>query len=985
MDGVPPHAQPQIMGRERELAALWRQFELASAGQLRVVLLAGDPGIGKTRLLEGLAARTTCEGAAALRGGASEAAGMPPYLPFLEALGQHIRASSPDALREHTGALAPILARILPELPLRLGELPANYPLPPEQARLRLYEAVGAFLAAIGAPAALLLILDDLQWADPATLDLLCYIARHQTAARLLIVGAYREGEIAHHVALQRSIAELNRLRVLMTLSVGPLTKAEVAALARHSLGSPLDPAGIERLSATSEGNPFFAEELLRAWTEDGALVQAEQGWTLNAANEAALPASIVGAVQQRLARLPPDVVEVLRIAAVIGRTFDVTLLAEAAGQDGDAVEERLRVASQVVLLRSVGADRFSFSHDTIRACLYADLTSARRRRIHGLIGRALEAQPAPASAHRLAELAFHFARSGDRGRGTVYARQAAAQAIHTYAFSEAYGHYRVALELMDSGDPERGDVLISLGDAAVTAGAAEEAVAAFDAARAWFQQANDLLAAARASHRLGRAWWQREAISQAQAAFEAAAAALNGQPLPETVAVLVDLSSLLTLSLHQQEAGLEHARHALALAERLESDQLVTTARRALGNLLSRANNLHSGIPLLEQALELAVTGDDPMEAAECCACLRMACAWNGEYRRAIAYGRQEITCAQRCHAPYLLRHAYTHLAVLHLMAGLPAEAEQLLDSAKPVLEQLGSPEALAYLSFIRGAPAYFRGDYAAAEHLAAQAIAAFQRLNPHSVVWYVGPLVWAQAKQGNARAARAWLDQLEESVAALPGNSMPAAQAVSAAAAAALMLDDRARLFRLYPRLLPFRGRVCDALVDRLLGEIETLRGDFASAAVSLADAEALASREGIAWELAHLRIAQANLALARGGAASGEQAPALLVEAQALFQHYGNQTEGDRIQQRLDELARPLARASLPAGLSPREAEVLRLVAHGKTNRAIATALVISERTVINHLANIFAKTGADNRTAAAAFAFRHGLADEPPATA
>src|SRR5439155_19229545 len=161
-----------LAGRQREFAALWGQFETAAGGRTRAALVAGEPGIGKTRLLDALAARAAGEGALVLRGGASEAAGMPPYLPFLQALGRHVRAAHPDELRAQAGALAPVLATILPELAVRLGELPPSYPLPAEQARLRLYEAVGDFLAAVAARQALLLILDDLHWADPASLDL---------------------------------------------------------------------------------------------------------------------------------------------------------------------------------------------------------------------------------------------------------------------------------------------------------------------------------------------------------------------------------------------------------------------------------------------------------------------------------------------------------------------------------------------------------------------------------------------------------------------------------------------------------------------------------------------------------------------------------------------------------------------------------------------------------------------------------------------
>src|SRR6185437_9884172 len=207
--------EPLLVGRQRELAMLVGRFDAAADGRTRVVLVAGEPGIGKTHLLHAVAGHAEGTGALVLRGGASEAEGMPPYLPFLEALGRHIRAATPETLRAQTGPLAPILATIFPELVQRLGELPPSYPLPAEQARLRLYEAVGDFLAMLAAPQGLLLILDDLHWADPACLDLLCYVVGHQPAARLLVLGAYREGDITSRTAFDRMLTELTRLRRL--------------------------------------------------------------------------------------------------------------------------------------------------------------------------------------------------------------------------------------------------------------------------------------------------------------------------------------------------------------------------------------------------------------------------------------------------------------------------------------------------------------------------------------------------------------------------------------------------------------------------------------------------------------------------------------------------------------------------------------------------------------------------------------------------
>ncbi len=300
--------QRPFVGRQRERTLLWERFEAAAAGRAGVVLVTGEAGIGKTCLLREMATRAAQAGATVLWGDASEAEGMPPYLPFLEALGPYIRAAPLEQLRQQVSPYASIVATILPEVAARLGELPASYPLPAKQARLRLYEAVGAFLAAVSAdaPAGALLVLDDLQWADPASLNLLCYVARYQPEARLLLLGTCRDGDPDPHLALAQALNQLARLRVLTTIALAPLPAEEVAALAADRLGGPVDAGLAQFLHGQSEGNPFFAEELLRGWQEAGLLTAQDCGagrpcWALAATPPGDLPPTISGAIRLRL------------------------------------------------------------------------------------------------------------------------------------------------------------------------------------------------------------------------------------------------------------------------------------------------------------------------------------------------------------------------------------------------------------------------------------------------------------------------------------------------------------------------------------------------------------------------------------------------------------------------------------------------------------------------------------------------------------
>jgi len=971
--------EPVLVGRQHELDVLWSHFEEACTDHLRVTLVAGEPGIGKTHLLQEVALRTAQTGALILRGGASEAEGMPPYLPFLEALGGYIRAASIEHLRDLADSMTPILATIFPELPLRLGELPVRYPLPPEQARLRLFEAVGAFLAALANTAPLVLIFDDLQWADPASLDLLRHVAHHQFTSHLLILGAYRAGELFSNPALERTLLDLHRTRLLTSLTIGPLAKEEIAALAEARLGAAIDSEVARLLHAHSEGNPFFAEELLRDWVETGALQPRAGLISLVRKLPNVLPSSIVGIVQERLSRLPVATVEALRTAALIGRTFDVAFLAGVLGQEAESVEESLRASVVAGLIREEPQEAFTFSHDKVRECLASSVTSLRRRRLHGFIGRILEGQTEQRNTQHLADLAFHFTRSGDRARGAHYAHLAAEQAFRASAPEDAMKHYRVALDLLPPDESERGTLLLNLGEAAILAGAEREAIVAFEEAQQWFQERQDGLSAARVAHGIGRAWSRLEVHVAAQLALETALALLKDQPGPEQVQVLVDLATLLAVSLGRQDEGIIYGEQALALARRLEDVHLEAMASRTMGNLLMRGHQLTEALHWLEHALVLAKEVDDAAEASECCACLTLAYMWRGHFQQAQNITRERLAIALHSHEPYQARHVYHWLSMFAACQGNLDEAEQWLDQTQSVLAALASPEPRAFLLHSRGWMAYFRGDYALAEEHFRLAVELFREMGPSVLVWYLAPLGLAQLLQGKQQDVLACLQEAETLLASQQKGTIVVADVLSKLALMALGLRDRERVVCYYPQLLPYQGLGGEFFVDRVLGEMATMLGNWSDARDHLSRVEKTVQREGIAPELGRTLVARGNLELAQGGRGSVARARLLFEQAQALFEERGLHGEEHAVRGQLERLpGRSPTRQPLPAGLSSREVEVLCLVAAGKSNRQIAEELVLSEKTVINHLTSIFNKTGADNRAAATAFAIRHGLA-------
>lgn len=290
-----------------------------------------------------------------------------------------------EALRADLGPGAASVARVLPEVSARLGDVQSLPGVPPEQERLRLFDALAAFVGAIAtrSDGALLLVLDDLHWADEASCDLLVHVARRLQRAPLLVLGAFREAEADENRAFGRAMAELNRLRLLEVVRVNPLEPQETARLAAGLLRGDVELQVTDLLHRHAEGNPFFAEELLRALAEDGTLVEHFGSWDMPQIPRRLLPTGILDAIRLRLARLPEPVVDTLRVAAVAGRSWSVSLLASIVDLAIEPTEDLVLVAAHARLGRPQPDGGYAFVHDKVREALYVDVPASRRRRLH--------------------------------------------------------------------------------------------------------------------------------------------------------------------------------------------------------------------------------------------------------------------------------------------------------------------------------------------------------------------------------------------------------------------------------------------------------------------------------------------------------------------------------------------------------------------------------------------------------------------------
>jgi DNA-binding SARP family transcriptional activator len=482
------HERSGLVGRGSELGRLGELANAAARGDRGAVLLAGEPGIGKTRLLSELCRAAHTRGATVLFGRCYEDA-LTPYQPFAEALSDYVQAggSLPEPpLRAELGRLVPALA------PVAATGTPSG---DPEGARWRLFEAVRALLvSAAEARAPVLLALDDLHWADRATLLLLAHLVRSPEPARLLLAGAYRESELSRAHPLSAVLADLRREDRLARVSLVGLGAREVSELVASWIGPEAPPGLSESLARETGGNPFFVEEVLRHLRESGALDRRAGRWVpARGVAELGIPESIREVLGRRLSRLGEQSDRVLVVAAVVGREFDLDLLERVADLDGIDVLSALEegVDAQLVREEPGSPGRYGFAHPLVRETLYEELSTTRRVRLHAAVADALERAYAGEPEAHLAEIAVHRLAGSARDvrRAVDVALRAARQCLAQLAYDEAAATCRHALDAVDDGDPTLAcELRLTLGDALTRAGQAEAAravnVAAADDAR---------------------------------------------------------------------------------------------------------------------------------------------------------------------------------------------------------------------------------------------------------------------------------------------------------------------------------------------------------------------------------------------------------------------------------------------------------------------------------------------------------------------
>jgi DNA-binding CsgD family transcriptional regulator len=951
-------------------------------GRRRVVLVAGEPGVGKTRLLLESGLQAEAEGWSVVAGHAYDSEGMPPFLPFIEALQQYSRTCSSTELRGQLGEFGPEIALLLPELRRRFPDLPEAAPIDPDSQRYLLFEGVSSLLRSIarGPAAGLLLCLEDIHWADASTLLLLEHVARQPATAPLLIIASYRDTELEVGRPLAHTLENLTRQELSQRIDLRRLSKEEVAALlAARGQSSP--PASLlQSVFAETEGNPFFVQEVLEYLAGSGRLFDAEGGWQTGLSlGDADVPQGVRLVIGRRLERLSEECRGVLVLGALLGRTFAFALLREMAGLSEDALIGLVEEAERSQLLTAQASGQISFKHELIRQTFLAGVSELRRQRLHQRAAEAIESVYGDDLESHLGPLAVHYrlAAMAAPEKKIDYSVRAGEAAIRTLAWQEGAAHWQAALELMVelNVDPRRrADLCFRLYELLQFGYSPDQAagIPSLKEAMKLYDELGDAERSAEMHVALGWPLFGVPGLRDlrlAAAHYDLAAAALTSGPERAAQAdYYIGFAMMVHHTIHPRQ-GLAAAQRGLAIAEHLDDASRRADAAWLVGYHLAATGRLEEGF---------ATVGGD-LEASPA---TNRGRGLGATKRLYVDIG--DPVAAQRLfeqwevHMPGVLRghHRTTEMRGL---AEADVEAGEIA-LARQHLEEGGYGPSIASIDFREG-------NWDKAETFWAEEITAARAAGNG---WYICRHTSRLLSQiyrltGRIDQARALAE--ETLTWALDGGHVP--YEMCARAELALLFVETGRPAEAESHLARCReimaagedwrglgGRV--ALAEGLLLAAE---GKYTEADPLFDKALEAFRRYKVPWDEAEALYLRGRVKARATRGRSREALESFDLAIAIYREHAGGQRWIDRVEvekQRLLDRGGGAPKAQVfPDGLSEREVEILRLIAAGKSNQQIADALVISLNTVWRHVSNIFTKIGASNRAEAATYAHRNAL--------
>jgi class 3 adenylate cyclase len=795
------------IGREELLGQVEEAHQRAAAGACRAVLLCGEPGIGKTRTAAEVAQAAFADGAIVLYGRCDEEVGAP-YQPFAEALDWYTSHVAEPVLGRHPGELI----RLQPLLGARVTGLPVPVSSDPRSEEYLLFEATRSWLVELSRQQPVVLVLDDLHWASKPVLLLLRHILRTAAAGgdglRLLVLGTYRDTELGRNHALAGVIADVRHLPGVEQRAMAGLSMVEVAEFMSQAAGHELDDDGrrlAESLHAETEGNPFFVGEVLRHLVETGAVRRQDDRWVVADSGAVAVPEGIRDVVGRRLGRLSAQANQLLSVAAVLGRDFDVELVAELRDAPENSLLDALDEAVSAGLVQETGPDRYRFAHMLVRATLQEELSATRRRRLHQRVGEAIE----KLWPEDVVALAYHFSEAGPdtgaRSRAVRYGLTAAEKALQARALGDAEARFHQVLGLLDDpailDAPERIAALCGLGEAQRDQGNPEFRTTLLEAGRL-AQASGDVPLLVRAALANSRGLPSViGAIDAARVAItEAALESVGPEPTTERARLLAHLAAELCF------AGDDQRRVALCdqaeqIARSLGDSGLLAWVLNRTGYAAFAPDRVERLVARGEEATRLSDATGDPAQR------VLSRYYWSGALLTtgdlpAFRVVTEAMLAVSSDAAPTLQWFAQIAQARLGLIDGRFDDVQRLNDDALRRAQDLGEPDGANWWGSIAMAREMLRGEIAAV----VDAIGEFSSQYPNFRAWWITHAV-GLAMVGRIQEAREVLTRRSPDPDGLLNDVFPF-MAVSWLAWVPLYLGDARLAARIAATLRPYQG---------------------------------------------------------------------------------------------------------------------------------------------------------------------------------
>ena len=1001
-------ATTSFVGREPQLQQLERFLQEAIDGRPRLVLLLGEAGIGKTRLLRELRSRASRRDTQVLYGRCHEDLGLP-YLPFEEALRPQFEEPREDVDRAIDADRQFIAQVLLHKAPATISEQPASSES--DLDRLRLFLAMSRLVIGLARLQPIVLLLDDLHWADGSSLSLFSHLifavaeAAAQGPLPILIIGTYRPIEPGHD--LSRVIARLQREEICESVELSGLSEPEMHQLLRAlGLARPSQQLA-STISQATGGNPLFIQEVLHHLVNQGAL-QERAGYLMTTVSPSAvrLPEHLTTAIADHAKGLSENCRKALLLASFLGDSFQLEILSAVSEKNEDELLDIVEEAMGQRLLLSEG-ETFQFAHPLIRHVFYNEPSAVRRRRIHRQIAETLERVYIDRLDDRVLEIAHHLVCAGpiaEPEKVAEYAHRAGDQALAVFAWGEAARYYEAALAAAESCErlsPHDQAELHYLAGFAyyrdLDVGPCQDH---YERAIESFRKTGDTAGVTRALTEKMRVGYTLNAVPFGTL--------VDPKPLDDVLKSLGDREPRLRgRALHTMSGVYFHARQPQKAEE------------------------------MAQRALEIGEEINDDRLSAEATAALALTHMQSLQLVEALEDLDKSLAFLERVGDPWLLCWPLVRKCSVLISLGRLREAERLAREAGDATSRVHHWAEYSLVLAYRVAISYHRGDFSAVERYAAQGMAAAHRSHyPWGPVVFLPTLAYTHCLRGDFNKAEDSLATLAEAgqIFEDPGQAVRAMTAVGAMtliyralikamsgeseeseklikpilpmvsqfakrdihtvpsccalAETAGLLDEREVARAQYEPLLFARQQgalLCPSwgfLTPRVLGLIAAVNRWWDKAEDHYREAIEEATRIEARPELGRSYLDYARMLAARRISGDRKHAIDLVGQASSIFddlnmEPFIRQAEqlGESLQTRVGVARR--RRAAYPDNLSEREVEILLLIARGHTNKLIADQLVLSPKTVDRHVSNIFNKIEVDNRTAATAYAFEKGL--------